>query len=81
LVDSRVIIWSMNQGGPRSILKGHTRQANALLHLPEHNSLCTASLDSTIRFWDLNTAVNTYYRSTPSSHPIRATRYHRQCLL
>lgn len=37
----------------RAALLGHTRQVTALLHIPTHNLLASASAEKAIRLWDL----------------------------
>jgi WD40 repeat protein len=60
---SRLGVWSYQIGVARHRLKGHVAPITALVVTPDGRKLWTASLDATVRRWDVDTyAMETTYR-------------------
>ena len=53
-IDQTVKIWSLDRSSPIADLRGHAGDVDQLLWDPSHpEKLCTASLDKTLKFWDV----------------------------
>ncbi|KAL0095993.1 WD40-repeat-containing domain protein, partial [Phycomyces blakesleeanus] len=56
--DKKVIVWGVQDKLARLTLEGHTMQINCVRwSLDNRNMVATASHDSTIRIWDVGTAI------------------------
>ena len=53
--DKTIRVWSVSDGGAQSVLRGHSRQINAIAFTKDGELLVSASDDQTSRVWDPET--------------------------
>jgi eukaryotic-like serine/threonine-protein kinase len=81
--DSTVRVWSLQEGREAFVLRGHTNLVMAVAYSPDDKQLVTASLDGSVRIWDLTRPYcarvmdrpDGRYAGTPVPFAPRPTRY------
>ena len=58
-----MILWDLQTGKKRHILKGHTKKVTSLAISNDNSILATASEDGTIQEWDIKTGENIFCTS------------------